>query len=280
MGGPIARNLAAGELLVGVHNRTLETGRILAGELGVQACCSPSELCAIADVLVTVVADGDAVRHLYDGPEGFLQSIRPGTVCVEMSTVGPESIEWLREVLDAKDCGLVDAPVSGSVALAERAELTVIAGGSDDDVARVMPVLEAVGSRVLHVGPAGSGAAMKLVVNNVVYGLNQSVAESLVLAERAGIDRLRAYEVLASSAAAAPFVHYRREAFERPGEVPIQMPLELAEKDLDLILRFARQNGAFVPQAAVNARLARAASEAGLAEQDITAVAEYLRLQG
>jgi 3-hydroxyisobutyrate dehydrogenase/2-hydroxy-3-oxopropionate reductase len=280
MGGPIARNLAAGGLLVGVHNRTLETGASLAGELGVQVCDSPSELCAIADVLVTVVADGDAVRHLYGGPEGFLQSIRPGTVCVEMSTVGPGSIAWLREVLDAKDCAVVDAPVSGSVALAERAELTVIVGGADDDVARVMPVLEAVGSRILHVGPAGSGATMKLVVNNVVYGLNQSVAESLVLAERAGIDRLRADEVLASSAAAAPFVHNRREAFERPGEAPIQMPLELAEKDFDLILGFARQLGAFVPQAAVNARLARAASEAGLAERDISAVAEYLRQKG
>jgi 3-hydroxyisobutyrate dehydrogenase/2-hydroxy-3-oxopropionate reductase len=263
--------------LAAVHNRTAETGFSLAGELGVRACSSPSELGALADVLITVVADGNAVRELYDGPEGFLQSLRPRTVCVEMSTVGPEVISWLAAALDAKDCGIVDAPVSGSVGLAERGELTVIAGGAERDVARVMPVLEAIGSRVLHVGPAGSGATMKLVVNNVIYGLNQSVAESLVLAERAGIDRLCAYEVLASSAAAAPFVHYRREAFEQPAQAAIQMPLELASKDLDLILGLAREIGASVPQAAVNARQARAAAEAGLGDRDVSAVAEYLR---
>lgn len=277
MGVPIARHLAAHGLLVGVHNRTPETTARVATELRVDAFATPAELAAVADTLVTVVADGDAVRDVYAGDGSFLEGLRPGSVAVEMSTVGPSTIHWLQDVLAAKDCLVVDAPVSGSVATAEAGELTIMAGGNAAALERVRPVLDAIGSHVFHLGPAGAGATMKLIVNNVIYALNQSVAESLVLAERAAIDRLTAYEILASSAVAAPFVHYRREAFERPGEIPVAMRLALAEKDLDLILRLACQLGASLPQAEVNAEVARSAHDAGFGDQDISAVAEYLR---
>jgi 3-hydroxyisobutyrate dehydrogenase/2-hydroxy-3-oxopropionate reductase len=277
MGSPIARNLAARGLLTGVHNRTSAIAKRFAAELDVGWFATPAALAQSADVVITTVADGDAVRDLYAGSDGFLAGLRPGTVAVEMSTVGPATIEWLDRALAAKDCRVVDAPVSGSVATAETGELTIMAGGDPEAFERVRPVLEAIGSRIFHVGATGAGATMKLVVNSVVYGLNQSVAESLVLAERAGIDRPHAYEVLASSAAAAPFVHYRRDAFERPGEIPVLMRLVLAEKDLALILDLAARLGASVPQAEVNAEVARAAHLAGYADDDISAVAQYLR---
>jgi 3-hydroxyisobutyrate dehydrogenase-like beta-hydroxyacid dehydrogenase len=277
MGTPIARNLAAAGILRGVHSRTAETRRRLAGELGVEAFETPAELAAESDVIVTSVTDGEAVRQLYEGPAGFLEGIRPGSLGLEMSTIGPRPVEWLAGRLAAEDCGLVDAPVSGSVALAETGTLTIMAGGSAEDIARAMPALEAVGSTIFHLGPVGSGATMKLAVNNVIYGLNQSIAESLVLAERAGVDRLRAYEVFAASAIAAPFVHYRRDAFERPGEVPVAMSLVLAEKDLELILELAAWLGARLPQAEVNVQVTREAEAAGHAEEDISAVAAFLR---
>ena len=277
MGVPMARNLASAGLLAGVHSRSEASRRRVADELDVECFATPRALAAACDVVLTCVTDGAAVRALYDGPDGFLAGIRPGTVGVDLSTTGPGPAEWLAGRLAACGCGLVDAPVSGSVALAASGELTVLAGGSAEDVARVRPALAALGATIFHLGPAGSGATMKLAVNNVVYGLNQSLAESLVLAERAGIDRLRAYEVFAASAVAAPFVHYRRDAFERPGEVPAAMPLVLAEKDLDLILGLAARLGARLPQAEVNARIAREAEAAGFAEADISAVAAFLR---
>ena len=273
----MARNLAAANLLVGVFNRTTEVSERTAEELGVEAFATPADLAVVSNVIVTSVADAAAVRDVYAGDAGFLRTVRPGTVGVEASTIGPEPIGWLRDVLTAKDCAVIDAPVSGSVALAEAGELTIMAGGAERDVERVRPVLEAIGSTIFHLGPAGSGATMKLAVNNVIYALNQSVAESLVLAERAGIERLRAYEVFAASAIAAPFVHYRREAFERPGETPVGMRLTLAEKDLELILELARALGARVPQAEVNAAIAREADRAGYGDADISAIAQHLR---
>jgi 3-hydroxyisobutyrate dehydrogenase-like beta-hydroxyacid dehydrogenase len=277
MGTPMARNLAAADLLVGVHSRTEATRTQIARELGVECFATPRALAEACDVIVTSVTDGDAVRLLYEGPAGFLEGIRPGSLGVEMSTIGPHSVEWLAGRLAACDCGLVDAPVSGSVALAASRTLTIMAGGSAEDFARALPALEAVGSTVFHLGPVGSGATMKLAVNNVVYGLNQSLAESLVLAERAGVDRLRAYEVFAASAVAAPFVLYRRDAFERPGDGQPAMPLVLAQKDLDLILDLATRLGARLPQAEVNARVTREAEAAGYAAADISAIAVYLR---
>jgi 3-hydroxyisobutyrate dehydrogenase/2-hydroxy-3-oxopropionate reductase len=118
---------------------------------------------------------------------------------------------------------------------------------------------------------------MKLAVNTVVYGLNEALSEGLVLAERSGIPRARAYEALASSAVAAPFVHYRRASFERPEATPVALRLTLARKDLDLILSLADHVGADLPQARLNAEVLRAADEAGFAEADVSAVAEYLR---
>jgi len=277
MGRPMAGNLAAAGLLVGIHNRTSEVGKRVADELEVASYPTPAELASVADVIVTSVADAGAVRDLYAGEAGFVETMRPGALAVEMSTVGPDAVEWLHRLLEARHCSVVDAPVSGSVSLAEKGELTIMAGGADDAVERAMPALLAIGAKVFHLGPVGSGATMKLAVNNIIYALNQSVAESLVLAEKAGIDRLRAYEVFAESAIAAPFVHYRRELFERPGEGPVAMRLTLEEKDLELILELAAGLDARLPQAKVNAAVAREAALAGFGDDDISAVAEYLR---
>ena len=126
--------------------------------------------------------------------------------------------------------------MSGSVAAATGKTLLVMAAGDDDAVDGAFPVLEALAGKVIRVGPPGAGAAMKLAVNAVLFGLNQAIAESLVLAERSGIERSTAYEVFASSAIAAPVVHYRRAVFEQPETAPVTFSVDLAKKDLGLIL--------------------------------------------
>jgi 3-hydroxyisobutyrate dehydrogenase-like beta-hydroxyacid dehydrogenase len=118
---------------------------------------------------------------------------------------------------------------------------------------------------------------MKLAVNALVHGLNAALSESLVLAERAGVDRAAAYEVFASGAAAAPYVLYKRAAFERPDETPVAFRLDLVRKDLDLILELARSVGAPMPQAETNRDVVGAALATGLGDHDISSLAVYLR---
>jgi 3-hydroxyisobutyrate dehydrogenase-like beta-hydroxyacid dehydrogenase len=280
MGSRMARNLARAGLLAGVYNRTAAVADELARELGTAACATAAELAARANVLVTMVADERASLELYTGREGLVEALQTGTVAVEMSTVSVRYVRRLASLLAPRRGVLLDVPVSGSVAMAEAGTLALFVGGPDEAAERVAPVLETLGSTILRLGATGMGAAMKLAVNTVVYGLNEALSEGLVLAERSGIARERAYEAFVSSAVAAPFVHYRRAAFERPSETPAAFSVTLAEKDLDLILSFAAEVGAQVPQARLNADVLRRAAEAGFGETDVSAVAEYLRTIG
>jgi 3-hydroxyisobutyrate dehydrogenase-like beta-hydroxyacid dehydrogenase len=277
MGLPMATNLARAGFLSAVFNRSPESAQELAAATGAQACRTAAELAERVDIVITMLADDGASAEVYLGPDGVASSIRPGTTAVEMSTVGVDHIRRLAEELSARSCALLDVPVSGSVALARDASLTLMAGGDPGAFEAVEPVLRAVGSPIFHLGPSGCGAAMKLAVNAVVYGLNEALSEGLVLAERAGIARERAYEVVASSAVSAPFVHYRREAFECPGEVPVAFRLALAAKDLRLILGLADECGARMPQAELNLEVLSRAVEAGLGDSDVSAVAQLLR---
>jgi 3-hydroxyisobutyrate dehydrogenase/2-hydroxy-3-oxopropionate reductase len=194
-----------------------------------------------------------------------------------MSTIAPHTVRGLEPAVRARGAELLDAPVSGSVALVESGGLTIMVGGDPAILARARPVLEALSARIVHVGELGAGATMKLAVNALVHGLNVALSESLVLAERAGVDRATAYEVFASGAAGAPFVQYKRASYERPSETPVAFSLDLVAKDLDLILELADEVGAPMRQAATNRKEVRAAIEAGLGERDLSAIAEFLR---
>ena len=277
MGLPMATNIAAAGFPLLVWNRTASKSEAFAARSGARVAASPAILAAEAEVVITMVADGDVLLDLYRGSGGMAGSLRAGTVCVDMSTISPtQAADAAAEVTGAGG-RFVDAPVSGSVALAEAGTLTVMAGGATGDVDAARPVLEAVSGRLYHMGPVGSGATIKLAVNSIVYGLGQAVSEALVLAEAAGIERSRAYEVFANSAIAAPFVHYRQEAFLKPGEVPVAFRMVLARKDLDLALALARSVGATLPQGEINRAVIAEAIEAGFGDHDMSAVAEHLR---
>ncbi len=220
---------------------------------------SPAAAAAAADVTISMVADDEAVRALFDGPDGVAAGIRPGTVAIDCSTVLPDTIRSVADAVLARGAGILDGPVSGSVGSALGGELTIMVGGAAADLERAMPVLERLAGRVFHLGPLGTGAAMKLAVNTLIFGLNEAVAEGLVLAERNGIDRALAYDVLAASAAGAPFVGYKRAAFVEPESTPVAFSLALAAKDLRLIGELAGASGTTMPQATVNLEVVRAA---------------------
>lgn len=273
----MAANIAAAGFPLVVWNRTTSKSEALADRSGAGVAASPAVLAAEADFVITMVADGDVLLDLYTGSGAMARSLRAGTVCVDMSTISPDQAAELAAAVAGAGCSFIDAPVSGSVALAEAGTLTVMAGGEARDVEAARPVLEAMSARIYHMGPVGSGATIKLAVNSIVYGLGQAVSEALVLAEAAGIERDRAYEVFANSAIAAPFVHYRQEAFLKPGEVPVAFRMVLARKDLDLALDLAASVEAALPQGELNRTVIAAAIGAGFGDHDMSAVAEHLR---
>jgi 3-hydroxyisobutyrate dehydrogenase-like beta-hydroxyacid dehydrogenase len=152
-----------------------------------------------------------------------------------------------------------------------------MAGGDPTAVAEATPVLESFAARVLRVGDTGSGQAMKLAVNSVLHTLNAALSESLVLAERGGVPRATALEVLAGSAVGAPYVHYKRASFADPDGQPVAFTVDLMRKDLELILGFARSRSSPVPLAEVVSGVSAQAAAAGLGARDMSVLAELHR---
>jgi 3-hydroxyisobutyrate dehydrogenase len=277
MGRPMASNVAGAGHEVVLFNRTRAKADELAAEIGATVADTPCDATAAAELVVTMLADVDAVRDTYDGAAGVLAGLRPGVVVVDMGTTGPDGVAWIDECVRAAGASFVDAPVSGSVGAAESGELTIMAGGDEAAVATVLPVLRSMGRNVFHLGPVGSGAVMKLAVNGIVFSLGQAIAEALVVAERSGIDRAVAYDVFEHSAVAAPVVKYRRNQYLQPDAAPVLFAMELAVKDLSLLHDLADRLGAPLAQGDTNLASYRSAVAAGFGDQDMAGLADYLR---
>ncbi len=277
MGAAMAARLAAAGHPLVLYNRTRARAELAAAGTEARMVDTAAEAARVADVVMVSLADDAAVRAAYAGDDGLVAGLRPGTVVLEMSTIAPRTVREVAPAVQAAGASLLDAPVSGSVPVVQRGELTVLVGGDAAALERARPALSAFARTVLHLGDLGAGATMKLAVNSVVHGLNQALAEALVLAERAGVDRERAYEVFLHSAAGAPFVQYKREAFLHPESAPVAFALDLVAKDLDLILGLADEVGARMDLTVAARRLVDEALAAGYGPHDLSALAELLR---
>jgi 3-hydroxyisobutyrate dehydrogenase/2-hydroxy-3-oxopropionate reductase len=277
MGAAMVGRLVDTGLDVSVYNRTRAKSEDLARRWGSSVAATAREAAEEADVVLVSLADDAAVVAAYTGADGVIAGLRPGAVIADTSTVDPDTLRALKPDVVAAGADLVDVPVSGSVATVEAGQLLVMAGGAADAIERARPVLDAFAKRVVMLGPLGAGATMKLVVNSMVHALNAALAEALVLAEKAGVERGSAYEVIADSAVAAPYVLYKRQAFEQPADTPVAFALDLVAKDLDLAAALAKRVGASMPQLAANRELVQHAMDAGLGQDDLSALAVHLR---
>jgi 3-hydroxyisobutyrate dehydrogenase-like beta-hydroxyacid dehydrogenase len=280
MGAAMVGTLRRAGVEVVVFNRTRSRAEAAAEASGAEVAASAREAAAGAQLVLSSLADDAAVEAAYRGPDGVAAGLGPGTVVCESSTIDPGTVQRLAPLIEDRGAFLLDTPVSGSVSTVEAGQLTFMVGGDPAVLDRVRPVLDPLAKQVFHIGELGSGAVMKLTVNSVLHGLNLALAEGLVLAERAGVARETAYEVLAASAVGAPFLHYKREAFEHPGRPPVAFSLDLVSKDLDLALDLAARAGAPMEQAATNRQVVRAAVAAGLGGHDLSELATYLRAAG
>jgi 3-hydroxyisobutyrate dehydrogenase-like beta-hydroxyacid dehydrogenase len=277
MAGAMVGTLRRAGLDVTVWNRTPGRAQAVAGTHDATSAPSAVEAIGGADVVLSSLADDAAVEATYLGEHGAAAACGPGQVVLEVSTIAPDTARRVGAEVAATGAAFLDAPVSGSVPTVERGELTIMIGGEAAAIERARPALDALAAKVFHVGSLGAGATVKLAVNAMVHAIDVAVSEALVLAEKAGVDRSAAYDVFASGAAAAPFVLYKRPAFEHPEDAPLTFTLDLMAKDLDLILSLAREVGAPMGQTERNREVVGWALEAGYSGRDMSAVAAFLR---
>jgi 3-hydroxyisobutyrate dehydrogenase-like beta-hydroxyacid dehydrogenase len=277
MAGAMVGTLRRAGLDVTVWNRTGARAEAVAEAHDATAAPTAVGAVGAADIVISSLADDEAVLGTYLGDEGASKGLGPRHVVLEMSTIAPSTVLRVGEAVGARGAAFLDAPVSGSVPTVEKGELTIMVGGDATGLERARPVLDALAAKVFHVGALGAGATVKLAVNALVHAIDVGLSEALVLAEKAGVERSTAYDVFAGGAAAAPFVLYKRPAFEDPDRAPLTFTLDLMAKDLDLILSLAREAGASMGQAERNRELVRGALAAGFSGRDMSTLAEYLR---
>ena len=276
MGSLMAANVARAGFPMRVYNRTQAVAEAFAAEHGVSAAPTLKELAEGSDFLVSMLADGDALIEAYTQPGGVLEGMAAGKVALDMGTSGPEAVQRVRDLVEAAGSSLVDAPVSGSTPAAKDAQLLIMVGGTDSQFERAKPVLEAMGTPV-QVGPAGSAASLKLTVNSILYGINEAVAEGVVLAERAGVKPEVTLDIITRSAAGAPLVKYRTPQYLNPDEAPVMFTLDLSRKDLGLALEQARELGVPMPQLERTLEIVEQLIAAGEGGRDMGFVVEGAR---
>ena len=275
MGAAMVRKLVQAGHVVTVWNRTAAAAEALTAELDIKVASTPALAVVEADVVIAMLASGTVTTGVLLDAD-LMSALRPGAVVCDMGTSGVAAARALDQTLSSAGVRFVDAPVSGSVATVAAGHLLVMASGDLAGVAEAAEVLGAFAKRVMYVGAAGAGQVMKLAVNLVVHSLNAAVSEALTLATSAGVSAEAAYDIFQESVVAAPFVNYKRAAFLDPS-TPVAMSLALTRKDLDLITGFANAQGVPAEVAgAVHSEVARAC-DAGFADQDMAALARYLK---
>lgn len=280
MGGPIARRLLAAGYPMCVFNRTAERAAALTAA-GARLAGTPRAAgeFATGGHVVTLLSDAPVVRRLLFGRQGASCGAGPGTQFIDLSTIAPEQSREIAARLSLRGQSFVDAPLGGSTDAAAEGKLLIYAGGSDSDVGRARPFLAHIARRVEHLGPVGAGEAMKLVNNLVTLSQVALASEALAFAEGVGIDRRKAIELLLDGGGHSRMLEAKRDALSER-RYPARFRLSLAQKDLRLIERVARETGRSVRLAREARRLVDEAVRAGLANADFSAVFEAALARG
>ena len=271
MGGPMAANLARAGFELSVWTRTTEKARRFAAEHGVRAADTPAGAAAGAQAVVTMVPDSPEVESTLFGGDGAAAALADGALVIDMSTIAPSAAKAIGERLAEQGIDFVEAPVSGSRPKAEDGTLTIMAGGEEAAFDRALPLLEAMGERIVHVGPRGHGQLAKLLTNTMGAVNAAALAEAVVTVKRAGIDPKAFLEVAGGSAGASTVLTLKgRPMFDESFE-PL-FKLEHMLKDVRHCLAEARALGVELRMGALAEALYARAAEEGHGGEDFAAV--------
>ena len=274
MGGRMAdRLLGKGHSVTGT-NRTKSKAQWLLDK-GMKWADTPRGVAEAADITFVMVTDSTALDSIASGPDGLVAGLGPGKIVIDMSTVSPAMSVALAEKVRAKGADMVDSPVSGSVSTLEQGKLTMMVGGRADTFATIHPLLLDIGQKATHVGDNGLAVSMKIAVNLNLTVQMLAFSESVLLAEKSGIARKTAVEVLTNSVVASPMVQYR-------GPMVLNMPdeawfdMKMMQKDMTLALEMGRRLGVPLPSTATANEYLTAGRACGLEKKDFAAVFEVL----
>ncbi|MGN6257028.1 MAG: NAD(P)-dependent oxidoreductase [Solirubrobacterales bacterium] len=269
MGKGMLQNLRA-EFEVRAWNRTAEKLDDLAGKEDVTVCASAREAAAGADVILTMLSDGEAVLAAMEGPDGGLAGAEPGATWLQASTIGLEATARCAELAEGAGLTFVDAPVLGTKKPAEEGQLVILGSGPEEARERLAPIFEAIGKRTLWVGEAGAGSRLKVAVNTWIVAVVEGTAEMLALAEAMGIDPKATLEAVEDGPLDLPYMRLKAKAMLERDFTP-SFRLSLAAKDAGLALDAAKRAGLELPMvAAIRERMVAAAHEHG--DEDLAAV--------
>ncbi len=269
----VARLLEKGHSVTG-YNRTRSKAQWLV-DRGMKWADSPRAVCAAADVTFSMVTNSAALEAIMDGADGILAALTPAKILVDMSTVSPAFSRGLAGRVREKGADMVDAPVSGSVITLQEGKLSVMVGGRRETFERVKPLLLDIGPKVTYVGDNGLALAMKIATNLSLAVQMLAFSEGVLLAEKSGIARETAVDVLTHSAVASPMIQYRGPfVLQQPD--PAWFDVNMMQKDMNLALEMGRQLNVPLPTTAVANEFLTAARGMGLAKKDFAAIFDVL----
>lgn len=237
---------------------------------GATSLPSPRQVAEQADIIILCVPNDDAENASLHGPDGLLAGLSAQKLVLDTSTVSPHQADALAKIAHEQGFALLDAPMSGSTPEAEKGELIMLVGGTDETVERARPILDVIGKITIHAGPAGSAARLKLVVNGIMGATLNVIAEGVSYGLSAGIERDVLFETLQNLAVISPH-HKRKLAMADKKDFPSQFPTRLMSKDMGLLMEAGRKAGAFMPAMAV-ADQALALSNNKHADEDYAAL--------
>jgi 3-hydroxyisobutyrate dehydrogenase len=271
MGRPMAANLVRAGLEVTVWNRTRERAEEFASEHGAEVADSPAEAGARARTAITMVPDTPEVEGVLLGEDGVAEGMAEGGLCIDMSTIAPTASRAIAQRVTERGLGFLDAPVTGSRPKAEDGTLTIMVGGPEQDLERAGPVFEAMGERIVHVGPHGHGEMAK-VINNTVGAINAAaLGEALTMARAAELDLDALTDVIGSGSGSSAMLDLKAGPMIDHDFEPL-FKLEHMLKDIRHCLNEAKALGIDLRLAEVAERLYAEAADEGLGQQDFAAV--------
>jgi 3-hydroxyisobutyrate dehydrogenase-like beta-hydroxyacid dehydrogenase len=274
MGSRMAANLQRKGFAVTAWTHTPgKAERWAAEHEGAQAAATPAEAARDADLVISMVVDGAQVEAILLGENGAARGARAGTLFVDMSTIAPADARRIGDALTADGHRLVDAPVTGSSPRAEDGTLTIMAGGSAEDVARAQPALEAMGQTIVHVGALGHGQVIKLINNAVAAANAATLAQALVMGAGTGVDLDALTQILAAGSGNSTMVGLKAEPM-RQHDYATLFKTEHMLKDVRLCLEEAQAAGVPFPAANAARDALVAAVGRGFADQDFAAIVE------